>query len=103
MILVLLMEPNLNVAITLEVVNQYCRAPKLFYWLEHIQTSDRTVGVCLHSCWERMLFEAPKLLLQLEMEMFTDLLGSLHGSVTNISSSTLLNQLLQSGKSVSHQ
>ena len=50
MILVLLMEPNQNVAITLEVVNQYYRASKLFNWLQPIQTSDRNVGsiVCVY-------------------------------------------------------
>ena len=44
------MEPNQNIATTLEVVNQYYRAPKLFYWLQPIQTSDRNVGsiVCVY-------------------------------------------------------
>ena len=96
-------EPNKNVAMTLEVVTQYYRAPELLAGCKHYGPEiDMWAVGCVFAelLGRRVLFEAQKPSLQLEM--ITDLLGSPSlDDLRHITSSTSVKQLLSSCKSVS--
>lgn len=98
-------EPNKNVAMTLEVVTQYYRAPELLAGCKHYGPEiDMWAVGCVFAelLGRKVLFEAQKPSVQLEM--ITDLLGSPSlDDLRHITSSTSVKQLLSSSKSVSCQ
>lgn len=94
-------EPNQNVAMTLEVVTQYYRAPELLAGCKHYGPEiDMWAVGCVFAelLGRKVLFEAQKPSVQLEM--ITDLLGSPSlDDLRHVTSATSVKQLLSSCKS----